>query len=199
MSYLAGKTIVPQMWQSIAVDTAAYAIPQRDYNKVTHTMSGTKRLFSQRHCMCIVAKCNSQSKTVTQHSSQRNNAFPWHIGSIFDTTCTVVSTWSTDTHRADAFIPAIRLHQIQNVFAQNRQIVSDIWVLRGHKEICCYNFATDIDNTYRGPFQTDVYSNDARFCGILNHNECVLSKYYAAKIVNNFLSTKDLCIFLSSL
>ena len=63
-------------------------------------------------------------------------------------------------------------------------------MLGSDETISSNNLSTDIDNTYRCPFQADVYSNNTCLDVVLNHSICVLRQYYATKIVNYFLSTK---------
>ena len=131
MSYIAGKAKMSQMGLSVGEEAAAQAtMTQRDNNEIIHTVGSTKDILAHRRHMGIVAHSHCQANTVAQQGSQRDNAFPRHVGSILNTPRHVVGTGNTDTYRADGLIASVGLGQHDDALAQGFGIVIDERIVR---------------------------------------------------------------------
>ena len=80
MTQLASKTVTAQVSQTVAKETTAQtATHQRHNNEVVHAVSNAESRLAKSCHMGIVAKCHSQTDTVSQHSSNGDNTLPRHV------------------------------------------------------------------------------------------------------------------------
>ena len=107
----------------------AYAMSQCYHDEVVHAMGGSIDMLAQSRHIGIVAQSHSNAQAVAQHGSQGHHALPVQVGRILYATCEIVAAGSTDTHRTDIFIAAIRFSQHHHLLAQGTYIVCNRGVI----------------------------------------------------------------------
>ena len=112
--------------------------------------------------MRIVSQCDSQSKTVTKHGSQRHNTLPRHIGCVLNTARHKVTARRTHTHRAYFVIASVLLHQHDDPLTQRSDKIRDIRIVHRIKIVCRDNLTTYIHHSIGGFHFTNVDTNNPR-------------------------------------
>jgi hypothetical protein len=130
---------------TIAEETAANTMAQRDNHEIAHAVSSAKGLLAQGHGMGIVGQGNSDTQTVAQHGGKGYDALPRHVGSILHTVCQIIAAGRADAYRMNALKAPMGIDQVLDVLTEHGQIVTYIRMFRGYEAVRRDNFSPNIN------------------------------------------------------
>ena len=119
--------------------------------------------------MSIVRESYGKAYLLSQHDSQRHNAFPRKIRSILDTPRHRAGTGCTDTNGTNRLITAVFFHQHHDLFTKCRHKLLYHRVVLGIKGIFRQYITTNVNKCIRCTLVADINAYDLRFDVVLFH------------------------------
>ena len=169
MAELTSISQMSLMLDSICKEATANTNTKTDDDEIAHTMGTAKGLFTKGRDMGIVGETYGQTYLLTQHHSQRHNAFPRKIRSVLDTPRHRAGTGRTDTDGTNRLITAILFHQHHDFLTKGRHELLYHRVVLGIKGIFRQYITTDVNKCIRCTLVADINAYDLRFDVVLFH------------------------------